>query len=125
MPLQDQVGEPDARHTTAELIYQRLHEAKSAVSLATVYCVLLDFEKAGLVIRQQIEDGHAVFELNRGKHHDHLVCVTYGRIVEFVSEAIERQQKLVAEKAGFEIRHHSLTIYGVCGSRSCRGARNT
>ncbi|MCL4777178.1 MAG: ferric iron uptake transcriptional regulator [Gammaproteobacteria bacterium] len=119
------LSQPDARHMTADLIYQRLHEEQDTVSLATVYRVLLDFENAGLVVRHQFENGHAVFELNLGKHHDHLVCINCGRIVEFHNDAIERQQKLIAEASGFEIRHHSLTIYGVCGDRGCRGARNS
>lgn len=110
----------EKRHLTAELIYQLLREGRDEVSLATVYRVLLDFENAGLVVRHQFEDGHAVFELDRGKHHDHLICIRCGRIVEFVNETIEKQQKLIAEKAGFEIRHHSLIIYGICSDRGCR-----
>jgi len=119
------LSQPDARHMTADLIYQRLHEEQDTVSLATVYRVLLDFENAGLVVRHQFENGHAVFELNLGKHHDHLVCINCGRIVEFMNEAIERQQKQIAEASGFEIRYHSLIIYGVCGDPGCRSARNS
>lgn len=110
------------RHMTAERLYQQLQDAGQPVSLATVYRVLLDFENVGLVVRHQFAGGHTVFELDRGKHHDHLVCIICGRITEFVDETIENRQKLIAEKAGFEIRHHTLVIYGVCSDPGCHGA---
>jgi Fur family transcriptional regulator, ferric uptake regulator len=115
----------NSEHLTAETLYQKLREARDEISLATVYRVLLDFEKAGLVVRHQFEDGHAIFELNRGKHHDHMVCLSCGRIIEFVNETIERQQKLIADKHGFEIRHHALIIYGLCSNKGCRTGATT
>jgi Fur family ferric uptake transcriptional regulator len=117
------LGKPNAGHLTAEIIYQQLRATDDSVGLATIYRVLLDFERAGLVVRHQFEDGHAVFELNRGLHHDHMVCLACGRIVEFVDETIERRQKVIAEQAGFEIRHHALILYGVCDNPMCRKAK--
>lgn len=110
-------------HLTAERIHQDLLGAGEGVSLATVYRVLLDFEKAGLVTRHQFNDGHAVFELDRGKHHDHLVCLDCGKVTEFHNAAIERQQQAIAAKMGFEVGRHALTLYGHCRIRGCKGAK--
>lgn len=104
------------RHMSAEDVYQTLVSAGEDVGLATVYRVLTQFETAGLVKRQNFEEGYSVFELNQGEHHDHLVCVKCGRVDEFVDEVIERHQQQVAQKAGYQITDHSLIIYGVCGS---------
>lgn len=108
------------RHLSAEDIYRVLLDAGEEIGLATIYRVLTQFEGAGLVIRHHFETGQAVFELERGKHHDHLICVKCGKIVEFVDESIEAKQKEIAEKNGFRISDHSLIIYGICDNESCR-----
>ena len=107
------------RHLSAEDIYKVLLDAGEDIGLATIYRVLTQFETAGLIIRHHFETGQAVFELERGKHHDHLICVKCGKIVEFLDESIEAKQKEIAEKNGFSISDHSLIIYGVCNSESC------
>ena len=107
------------RHMSAEDIYRELLERGEDIGLATVYRVLTQFETAGLVIRHHFEAEHSVFELNEGSHHDHIICVQCGKVVEFVDEAIEKEQRLVAKKAGFEIADHSLIIYGNCLDKAC------
>ena len=102
-------------HLSAEAIYQCLKESGEDVGLATVYRVLTQFVTAGLVIRHNFENDHAVFELNQGEHHDHLVCVKCGRVEEFVDKVIEEHQHKIAKKAKFKMTHHSLNIYGFCG----------
>jgi Fur family ferric uptake transcriptional regulator len=101
-------------HLTAEEVYQRLHDSGEDVGLATVYRVLTQFEQAGLVIRHNFEGERAVFELNKGSHHDHMVCMKCGKVFEFQDTAIEERQRRVAEKAGFVIEDHSLYLYGMC-----------
>ena len=108
------------RHLSAEEIYRVLMDAGEEIGLATIYRVLTQFEGAGLVIRHHFETGQAVFELERGKHHDHLICVKCGKIVEFVDESIEEKQREIAKKNGFRISDHSLIIYGVCDNPSCQ-----
>ena len=102
------------RHQSAEDIYKALLEQGEEIGLATVYRVLTQFEGAGLVTRHHFEGGQAVFELNQGEHHDHLVCVSCGKVVEFVDEVIEQHQNQIAEENGFTITEHSLIIYGRC-----------
>ncbi len=99
------------RHMSAEDIYKELIESDEDIGLATVYRVLTQFEAAGLVTRHNFEGGHSVFELDDGEHHDHMVCVDSGEVVEFVSEDIERLQEEIAEKHGFELLDHSLVLY--------------
>lgn len=99
------------RHLSAEDIYKDLLKHEEDIGLATVYRVLTQFEQAGLVKRHHFEDGHAVFELERGDHHDHMVDVESGKVVEFVSEEIERLQHQIAERQGYEIVGHSLVLY--------------
>ena len=99
------------RHMSAEDIYKELIESEEDIGLATVYRVLTQFESAGLVTRHNFEGGHSVFELDDGEHHDHMVCVDSGEVVEFVSEEIERLQEEIAEKHGFELLDHSLVLY--------------
>lgn len=108
-----------ARHLSAEDVYKALVESGQDVGLATVYRVLTQFEAAGLVERHHFEGGHSVFELSQGEHHDHILCVKCGKVDEFRDETIERQQRLIAEKAGYEITDHCLYIYGIC--QACRG----
>jgi len=103
-----------ARHLSAEDVYRMLLATGDDVGLATVYRVLTQFEEAGLVKRHHFEEGHSVFELNQGIHHDHLVCVKCGHVDEFVDELIEKRQQAVAKKAGFQMTDHNLTIYGIC-----------
>jgi Fur family transcriptional regulator, ferric uptake regulator len=95
-------------------VYRTLLATGDDVGLATVYRVLTQFEEAGLVKRHHFEEGHSVFELNQGVHHDHLVCVKCGHVDEFVDDMIEKRQQAVAEKAGFQMTDHNLTIYGIC-----------
>ena len=99
------------KHMTADDIYRTLVEADEDIGLATVYRVLNQFEAAGLVVKHNFESGQAFYELDSGKHHDHLVCVETGRVTEFVSEEIERLQAEIAKKHGYEIEDHSLVIY--------------
>ena len=99
------------QHMSAEDVYRALLEADEDVGLATVYRVLTQFETAGLVERHNFEGGHAVFELDRGDHHDHMVCVDSGRVVEFCDLDIERLQRAIAAKAGYRLIGHSLVLY--------------
>ncbi|MDM4771650.1 ferric iron uptake transcriptional regulator [Solimonas sp. SE-A11] len=100
-----------ARHMSAEDIYRKLMDSEEDIGLATVYRVLTQFETAGLVKRHHFEGGHAVFELERGPHHDHMVNLDTGEVIEFVSEEIEKLQKQIAEKHGFTVEDHSLVLY--------------
>lgn len=99
------------RHLSAEDIYKDLLDSGEEIGLATVYRVLTQFEAAGLVTRHNFEGGHSVFELDDGEHHDHMVCVETGEVIEFTSDEIERLQHEVAEKHGFELLDHSLVLY--------------
>lgn len=106
----------DTRHHTAEDIYKALMESGEEVGLATVYRVLTQFEAAALVTRHHFESGQAVFELNQGSHHDHLVCVKCGRVDEFYDDIIEQQQKKIAADKGYAITDHNLILYGICST---------
>lgn len=99
------------RHLTADDIYRCLMEAREEIGLATVYRVLNQFETAGLVEKHNFESGQAYYELDSGVHHDHMVCVETGKVVEFISEEIEAAQKKIAAEHGYEIEDHSLVIY--------------
>jgi Fur family ferric uptake transcriptional regulator len=103
------------RHLSAEDIYRVLMESDEEIGLATVYRVLTQFEQAKLVTRHNFTEGHSVFELDSGEHHDHLVCVRCGHVEEFVDNVIEKRQRQVAEQAGYNITDHHLNIYGICG----------
>ena len=107
------------RHLSAEDIYKVLLDTGDEIGLATIYRVLTQFEGAGLVNKHHFETGQAVFELNRGHHHDHLVCVKCGKIIEFVDDEIEDKQKQIAKREGFRITDHALIIYGVCNNPEC------
>ena len=107
------------RHLSAEDIYKIMLNSGEDVGLATVYRVLTQFEQAGLLIRHHFESGKAVFELNSGGHHDHIVCVKCGRVEEFYDEEIEKRQEIAAAKLGFTMQEHSLTIYGLCTKQPC------
>lgn len=101
----------ELRHMSAEDIYRELLNSGADIGLATVYRVLTQFESAGLVTRHNFEGGHSVFELDDGDHHDHMVCVETGDVVEFVSDEIEKLQHEIAEKHGYEILDHNLVLY--------------
>ena len=107
------------RHMSAEDVYRRLLELNEDIGLATVYRVLTQFESAGLVTRHHFEGGTAVFEINEGTHHDHIVCTDCGRVAEFQDEDIEDRQRAVATRLGFEITDHSLTLHGRCVRENC------
>jgi len=106
-------------HLTAEDVYKKLLERNEEIGLATVYRVLTQFVSAGLVERHHFEGGQAVFELNRGTHHDHIVCEQCGRVEEFIDETIEQHQHSIAKDRGFSISDHSLIIYGKCIKENC------
>lgn len=101
----------EAEHFSAEDVYKILLEANEDVGLATVYRVLTQFESAGLVIRHNFEGGHSVFELDRGEHHDHMVCVESGEVIEFHNEQIEALQEKIAKEHGYELTSHNLVLY--------------
>ncbi len=107
------------RHMTAEDVFRVLLDERSDVGLATVYRVLTQFEQAGLLNRSNFESGKAVFELNEGQHHDHLVCLDCGRVEEFHDVEIESRQHAVAKVKGFSIADHSLSIYANCTKVAC------
>ncbi len=104
----------NTRHQSAEDIYRALRDDGEDIGLATVYRVLTQFETAGLVDRHHFESGQAVFELNEKGHHDHIVCVSCGKVEEFYDEMIESRQREVASDKGYEVTDHSLTLYGKC-----------
>ena len=101
----------DKAHLSAEEIYRRLIDAGEEVGLATVYRVLTQFEQAGICIRHNFEEGHAVYELTPSDHHDHMVCLETGDVIEFADDIIEERQKKLAEKEGYEIVDHSMVLY--------------
>lgn len=107
------------RHMTAEDVYKALITEGSDIGLATVYRVLMQFEQAGLLTRSNFESGKAVFELNQGEHHDHLVCLTCGRVEEFFDAEIEARQRAIAQERGFALQEHSLALYAHCTKVDC------
>ena len=107
------------RHLTAEDVYKALLNEGSDIALATVYRVLMQFEQAGILSRNHFESGKAVFELNEGKHHDHLVCLDCGRVEEFFDAEIEKRQRQVATTRGFELQDHALALYAACTKKNC------
>ena len=108
-----------ARHLTAEDVYRRLLDEHADIGLATVYRVLTQFEQAGLLVRHHFEGGKAVYELNEGKHHDHLVCLQCGKVEEFFDPEIEKRQAKIARDRGFAIHDHSLYLYADCLKADC------
>jgi len=107
------------RHMSAEEIYKKLLDSSEDIGLATVYRVLTQFEGAGLVSRHHFEDGMAVFEINHGTHHDHIVCMDCGSVEEFVDAEIEARQNEIAQRLGFKIEEHSMVLYGRCQRPDC------
>jgi Fur family ferric uptake transcriptional regulator len=107
------------RHMTAEDVFRVLMEERSDVGLATVYRVLAQFEQAGILSRSHFESGKAVYEINEGHHHDHLVCLDCGRVEEFFDAEIEQRQNAVAKEKGFAIADHALSLYAHCTRDNC------
>jgi Fur family ferric uptake transcriptional regulator len=107
------------RHLSAEDVYKLLLAENLDVGLATVYRVLTQFEQAGLLSRNHFESGKAVFELNEGSHHDHLVCLDCGLVEEFFDDEIEKRQHRIAEERGFKLTEHALALYGNCVKDNC------
>ena len=105
------VEDGDGKHFSAEDIYRKLLESDEDIGLATIYRVLTQFEAAGLVLKHNFEGGQAVYELDRGKHHDHMVDVDTGKVIEFTSEEIERLQHEIADRYGYILEEHSLVLY--------------
>jgi Fur family ferric uptake transcriptional regulator len=112
MKILELLEKSDDRHLKAEDIYKMLLDSGEEIALATVYRVLTQFESAGLVTRHHFEGGRAVFELNDGEHHDHLVDISTGRVVEFYDEVIEQRQREIAKKYNFTITEHTMVLYG-------------
>ncbi len=119
LKILDLFEQSDKRHMTAEEVYRLLSDEGQDIGLATVYRVLTQFEQAGLLIRHHFDSDKAVFELNQGDHHDHLVCLQCGKVEEFFDAEIERRQQRIAKERGFAIRDHSLQIYADCVKENC------
>lgn len=107
------------RHMTAEDVFRVLLQDHADIGLATVYRVLMQFEQAGLLTRSNFESGKAVYELNEGQHHDHLVCLDCGHVEEFYDPQIEERQQLVATSRGFTLQEHALSLYAHCTRTDC------
>ena len=107
------------RHMTAEDVFRHLLTEGADIGLATVYRVLTQFEQAGILHRNHFESGKAVYELNEGQHHDHMVCLDCGRVEEFYDPEIEARQQAVAQAKGFEIADHALSLYAHCTRKPC------
>ena len=112
MKILELLESSDDRHLKAEDIYKMLLDSGGDIALATVYRVLTQFEAAGLVTRHHFDGGHAVFEINDGEHHDHLVDISSGKVVEFYDEVIEQRQQEIANKYNFTITEHTMVLYG-------------
>jgi len=108
-----------SRHLTAEDVYRALLGDSVDIGLATVYRVLTQFEQAGILLRSHFESGKAVFELNEGNHHDHLVCLDCGQVEEFFDTKIEDRQRAIAQEKGFALAEHALSLYGHCVRNNC------
>ncbi len=115
------------RHMSAEDVFRVLLEERSDVGLATVYRVLTQFEQAGILTRSNFEGGKAIYELNEGQHHDHLVCLDCGKVEEFFDAEIENRQNAVAKARGFTLAEHALSLYAHCTKEACpnRGSGST
>ncbi|MGH8505883.1 MAG: ferric iron uptake transcriptional regulator [Stenotrophobium sp.] len=119
LKILEMLASNQTRHLSAEDIYRNLRDSDEDVGLATVYRVLTQFESAGLVKRHHFEGGHAVFELDRGNHHDHMVCSKCGHVTEFEDDIIEKRQHEKARELGFRLHDHSLIMYGECVRENC------
>ncbi|NDP49169.1 MAG: ferric iron uptake transcriptional regulator [Sulfuriferula multivorans] len=119
LKILDLFEQSNKRHMTAEEVYRLLSNEDLDIGLATVYRVLTQFEQAGLLIRHHFDSDKAVFELNEGDHHDHLVCLQCGKVEEFLDSEIEKRQHRIAKERGFSIHDHSLQIYADCIKEDC------
>lgn len=119
LKILDLFEKSNVRHLSAEDVYKLLIAEGMDIGLATVYRVLTQFEQAGILERHFFESGRAVFEMNEGKHHDHLVCVNCGRVEEFYDPEIERRQNKIAKERGFAIQEHALYLYAECLKENC------
>lgn len=119
LKILDLFEQSDKRHMTAEEVYRLLSDEGQDIGLATVYRVLTQFEQAGLLMRHHFDSDKAVFELNQGDHHDHLVCLQCGKVEEFFDAEIEKRQARIAKERGFAIHDHSLQIYADCVKEDC------
>ena len=108
------------RHMTAEDVFRVLLNERSDIGLATVYRVLTQFEQAGILERSHFESGKAVYELNEGTHHDHLICTSCGKVEEFYDAEIEKRQQIVAKNKGWIMQDHAMSLYGLCGECASR-----
>jgi len=116
LKILDVFRKSDQRHHSAEDVYRALIAEEVDIGLATVYRVLTQFEQAGILARSQFDGGKAVFELNDGDHHDHLICTSCGKVVEFTDPEIEKRQRIVAKEKHFTLESHTMMLYGVCES---------
>lgn len=112
--------EPENHHVSAEDLYKRLIDMGEEIGLATVYRVLNQFDDAGIVTRHSFEGGKSVFELTQKHHHDHLICLDCGKVIEFSDEFIEQRQREIADKYNIKLTNHSLYLYGKCNAGDCR-----
>ncbi|MBW8369646.1 MAG: ferric iron uptake transcriptional regulator [Thiobacillus sp.] len=119
LKILDLFEQSNKRHMTAEEVYRLLSDEGQDIGLATVYRVLTQFEQAGLLMRHHFDSDKAVFELNQGDHHDHLVCLQCGKVEEFYDAEIEKRQTRIAKERGFAIHDHSLQIYADCIKENC------
>ena len=120
LKILDLFRKSEARHLSAEDVYRQLIGENMDIGLATVYRVLTQFEQAGLLKRSNFESGKAVFELEEGQHHDHLVCLQCGRVEEFYDPEIEKRQQRIARDRGFALQDHALALYGHCTKPNCQ-----
>jgi Fur family ferric uptake transcriptional regulator len=112
-------NQSDARHLSAEDVYKKVLQLEGDIGIATVYRVLTQFADAGILVATNFETGKTTFELNEGGHHDHLVCLSCGAVVEFHDEEIELKQEKIAKKHGFKLINHSMSLYGLCAKPEC------
>lgn len=112
--------QPECQHISAEELYKKLIDFGEEIGLATVYRVLNQFDDAGIVTRHHFEGGKSVFELSTQQHHDHLVCLDCGAVIEFSDEVIEQRQKEIAAQYNVKLTNHSLYLYGKCGEGNCK-----
>lgn len=124
LKILDLFRKSEVRHMTAEEIHQHLLAEDIEIGLATIYRVLTQFEQAGLLIRHFFDSGKAVFELNQGKHHDHLVCLQCGKVVEFYDPEIEKRQNKIAKDHGFAVVDHAFYLYVECLKPDCPNKNN-
>ncbi|MDO9219801.1 MAG: ferric iron uptake transcriptional regulator [Thiobacillus sp.] len=125
LKILDLFEQSNKRHMTAEEVYRLLTDDGQDIGLATVYRVLTQFEQAGLLMRHHFDSDKAVFELNHGDHHDHLVCLQCGKVEEFIDAEIEKRQHRIAKERGFAINDHSLQIYADCIKENCPNRKPT